>query len=286
MGILRTVKKVITGRNTVDGAGVRLVRLIGQNNVYDFDPFLMLDAFDSKDPQDYLRGFPHHPHRGIETITYLISGEIEHRDSLGNQGLISGGDCQWMTAGSGIIHQEMPKETDWLFGVQLWLNLPAEDKMTRPSYGDIKSEDVPVISEQDSTIRIISGDYKNTRGAFHGKYADALFLDVSLNPDTEWTFPSDKDSTLFLYILQGDGCFDHECRESLFEKQVVLFSEGDELFVKAGNGGMRFLLLMAKPLNEPVAWGGPIVMNTDEELALAFTELKNNTFIKTERTNE
>lgn len=285
MGLLRAVRRIITGRNTVDGAGVRLVRLIGQNDVYDFDPFLMLDAFDSKDPHDYLRGFPSHPHRGIETITYLISGEIEHRDSLGNRGLISDGDCQWMTAGSGIIHEEMPQKADWLFGVQLWLNLPAKDKMTAPSYGDIKSGDVPVISEQDAKIRIISGDYKGTRGAFHGKYVDAVFLDVSLNQQTEWSFLSARDSTLFLYILQGGGCFDHEGRESAFERHVVLFGEGDELFVKAGNEGMRFLLLTASPLNEPVAWGGPIVMNTDEELTLAFTELKNNTFIKTERTN-
>jgi redox-sensitive bicupin YhaK (pirin superfamily) len=286
MGLLRSVRRIITGRNTVDGAGVRLVRLIGQNDVNDFDPFLMLDAFDSKNPHDYVRGFPSHPHRGIETITYLISGEIEHRDSLGNHGLILGGDCQWMTAGSGIIHEEMPKETDWLFGVQLWLNLPAKDKMTSPSYGDIKSEDVPVISEQDATVRIISGDYKDTRGAFHGKYVDALFLDVSLKPELEWIFSSERDSTLFLYILQGGGSFDHEGKESAFEKHVVLFGDGDELFVKAGSEGIRFLLLMAKPLNQPVAWGGPIVMNTEEELALAFTELKNNTFIKTERTDE
>ncbi len=286
MGLLRFVRRIITGRNTVDGAGVRLVRLIGQNDVNDFDPFLMLDAFDSKNPHDYVRGFPSHPHRGIETITYLISGEIEHRDSLGNRGLISGGDCQWMTAGSGIIHEEMPKETDWLFGVQLWLNLPAKDKMASPSYGDIKSEDVPVISEQDATIRIISGNYKGTRGAFHGEYVDAIFLDVSLNPQAEWTFFSERDSTLFLYILQGGGCFDHEGEESAFEKQVVLFGEGNELFVKVGNEGIRFLLFMANPLNEPVAWGGPIVMNTEEELTLAFTELKNNTFIKTERTDE
>jgi len=243
---LRTVRKIVTGKDAVDGAGVKLVRVIGYRDTAEFDPFLMLDAFDSTNPDDYTKGFPWHPHRGIETITYLISGDIEHGDSLGNSGSILDGDCQWMTAGSGIIHQEMPKASERLFGVQLWLNLPARDKMVDPQYGDIKSEDITVVDED----------------------------------GRDWSFESQRDSTLFIYILQGEGLFDPTGMESITSKRAVLFDEGDGFWVKAGDEGIRFLLLSGKPLKEPIAWGGPIVMNTRQELDQAFRELNENTFIK------
>ena len=268
---LRTVRKIVTGKDAVDGAGVKLVRVIGYRDTAEFDPFLMLDAFDSTNPDDYTKGFPWHPHRGIETITYLISGDIEHGDSLGNSGSILDGDCQWMTAGSGIIHQEMPKASERLFGVQLWLNLPARDKMVDPQYGDIKSEDITVVDEDGSRVRII---------AFEGRYVKATYLDVEVAAGRDWSFESQRDSTLFIYILQGEGLFDPTGMESITSKRAVLFDEGDRFWVKAGDEGIRFLLLSGKPLKEPIAWGGPIVMNTRQELDQAFRELNENTFIK------
>lgn len=280
MGRLRTVKKTVKGKKAVDGAGVHLVRVVGYYDTKDFDPFLMLDAFDSENPEDYTAGFPWHPHRGIETITYLISGDIEHMDSLGNKGSIRDGDCQWMTAGSGIIHQEMPKATKRMLGAQLWLNLPAKDKMTAPAYGDILNKNIPVIQEEQSRVHIIAGRYNGVEGAFEGSYIKPIYFDVEIEPDGVWSFKTDPDSKLFVYIVQGSGFFDPEHSTSYPEKQAVLFNEGEDLWVKAGDSGMRFLMLSAKPLNEPIAWGGPIVMNTKEELDKAFQELDNNTFIK------
>lgn len=280
MSNLRTIRKIVTGKNTIDGAGVKLVRVIGYNDTKDFDPFLMLDAFDSTDPDDYTRGFPWHPHRGIETITYLIKGDIEHGDSLGNKGSILDGDCQWMTAGSGIIHQEIPKACDRMLGVQLWLNLPARNKMTAPKYGDIKRENIPVINENENKVHIIAGKYNDMQGAFNGSYVKATYLDVEVSAGSEWSFNNEKDSTLFIYILQGEGSFDPDRKELISEKHAILFNEGDRFLVNASNRGIRFLLLSGKPLKEPIAWGGPIVMNTKEELDLAFKELDENTFIK------
>jgi len=277
---LRRVLKIITGKPTVDGAGVHLVRVIGYHDTKDFDPFLMLDAFDSTYPDDYTKGFPWHPHRGIETITYLVQGHIEHGDSLGNHGNITDGDCQWMTAGSGIIHQEMPQSSDRMLGVQLWLNLPAKDKMTAPKYGDIRKEDIPVIRENGSTIRIIAGDYKGTKGAFEGNYVKATYLDVEIVPGNEWSCPCDQDATLFVYILSGEGSFDPSGIEIISEKHAVLLDGGNLFRVKAGPQGIRLILLSAQPLREPIAWGGPIVMNTKEELDLAFRELDADSFIK------
>jgi redox-sensitive bicupin YhaK (pirin superfamily) len=277
---IRTVRKVVTGKNATDGAGVKLVRVIGYNDTKEFDPFLMLDAFDSVDPNDYTKGFPWHPHRGIETITYLINGDIEHGDSLGNKGSILDGDCQWMTAGSGIIHQEMPKACDRMLGVQLWLNLPSKDKMTAPKYGDILKESIPVIEEPNSKVHIISGNYNGTRGAFEGDFVKPLYLDVEVKPEGEWSFNTDAASTLFVYIIQGEGSFDPQRNELIMEKHAVLFNEGVIFWVKASEKGMRFLLLSGKPLKEPIAWGGPIVMNTKEELDQAFKDLDENKFIK------
>lgn len=277
---IRTINKIITGQNAVDGAGVKLVRVFGYHDVKDFDPFLMLDAFDSTNPNDYVNGFPWHPHRGIETITYLIKGRIEHRDSLGNKGSISDGECQWMTAGSGIIHKEMPKPSDRLLGVQLWVNLPSKDKMTSPKYRDIKMGEIPVIDKGDSKVHVISGTYEGIIGAIEGEYVKALYLDIELNANCQWSFKTEKESTLFIYILQGEGSFNPDSDDFISEKHCILFNDGDEFFVKTSNKDIRFLLLSGKPLNESIAWRGPIVMNTKEELDKAFEELDEDEFIK------
>jgi len=277
---LRTIKEVVTGIQTQDGAGVKLVRVIGHNDTSQFDPFLMLDAFDSLNPKDYIKGFPWHPHRGIETITYLVQGDIEHGDSLGNKGSILDGECQWMTAGSGIIHQEMPQASPRMLGVQLWLNLSAKDKMVIPKYHGITSGEIPVIKENGSKIHIISGIYKNYKGALEGDYIKPILLDVELGPENEWSINVNADDTLFVYIFRGSGVFDQEGQNNIAEKHAILFSKGDILTVKASVEGVRFLLMAAKPLYEPIAWGGPIVMNTKEELDIAFKELAENKFIK------
>ena len=280
MGDIRKIKKITKGEPGVDGAGVKLVRVIGYRDTKDYDPFLMMDAFDSHNPEDYVKGFPWHPHRGIETITYLIEGEIEHQDSLGNIGTIKNGDCQWMTAGSGIIHQEMPKPSKRMLGAQIWLNLPARYKMVSPKYGDIKHEDIPLIKEENSTVRIIAGDYKTTSGAFKAEYVKATYLDVEVGANSEWYYETEEDFTLFLYILNGEGSFEPDSKEEYKEKQAVLFDKGKRVYVKSKDKGIRFLMLSAEPLKEPIAWGGPIVMNTKDELNLAFRELDEERFIK------
>lgn len=284
----RKATQIIRGQNAIDGAGVHLRRVLGTRTIVDFDPFLMLDGFDSLDPKDYIKGFPWHPHRGIETITYLIKGKIEHGDSLGNKGVINGLECQWMTAGSGIIHQEMPKESDRMLGCQLWVNLPARDKMTIPTYGDITHDKVTLVEDENAVVRIIAGTYKGKQGVFEGKYVKVKYLDVDLAPNSTWTYSeTPNDETLFIFLL--DGTLAVEDTLSQFEKKscAVLFTSidknsitNDTVEVRSGNQGARFVLLAAKPLKEPVAWGGPIVMNTDEELDQAFKELDNGTFIK------
>lgn len=277
---IRSVKKVTQGQRTVDGAGVHLVRVLGYHDTKDYDPFLMLDAFDSRNPEDYIKGFPWHPHRGIETITYLIEGDIEHGDSLGNKGSILSGECQWMTAGSGIIHQEMPKASKRMLGAQLWLNLPAKDKMTNPLYGDIKQDQVPILEGDGYTVRIISGTYLDQKGAFEGKFIKATYLDVQVQQNETWIYETPQDEKLFIYIVEGAGTFGRDEDQLIQEKQAVLFSEGDRFVMHTKDQSIRFLLFMAKPIHEPIAWGGPIVMNTREELELAFRELDENTFVK------
>ena len=279
MGKDRTIKKIITGKSAVDGAGVKLVRVFGYNDTKDFDPFLMFDAFDSKDPNDYIKGFPWHPHRGIETITYLINGDIEHQDSLGNKGSIKDGDCQWMTAGSGIIHQEMPKASERMLGAQLWLNLPSKHKMTEPKYRGVTKNEVPEIIENGNKIHIISGNYKGKEGSTNGDFVKILYLDVELSPKKDWSLETKATDTLFTYIIQGAVSFGDDA-DLIEEKHLVLFNEGSNLKIKAGENGARLLILSGKPLDEAIAWGGPIVMNTAEELNKAFEELENNTFIK------
>ncbi len=278
----------VRGQHAVDGAGVRLRRVLGYRTIKDFDPFLMLDGFDSTDPADYIKGFPWHPHRWIETVTYLLKGDIEHGDSLGNRGVIGDLQCQWMTAGSGIIHQEMPRASERMLGCQLWVNLPAKDKMTRPAYRDIRRQDVATVSEDNSRVRVLSGNYKNNPGAVRGEYVKVQYLDVALEPDSTWNYSeTPNDQTLFLYLIDGTLAAD-EALSQFEEKGCAILmkassensSEYDEVRVKAGPGGARFFLIAAKPLKEPVAWGGPIVMNTREELDEAFRDLDNKTFIK------
>lgn len=276
---IRSVEKVVSGRRTTDGAGVSLVRVFGYHDVKDFDPFLMLDAFDSTDPADYVKGFPWHPHRGIETITYLISGEIEHGDSLGNKGTILDGDCQWMTAGSGIIHQEMPKPSERLLGAQLWLNLPSKDKMCPPKYNDLVSAKIPRVPAEAGEVRVISGTYRGIAGAMKGNYVQPRYLDVSVAGGAGWTVETSPENTVFVYIVRGGGTFGPGSGVQVKEKNAVLFSKGDSFSVRPAADGIRFLYLEGMPLGEPVAWGGPIVMNTKEELDQAFRDLDSGTFI-------
>lgn len=279
MNKLRTIRKIVTGKHTVDGAGVKLVRVIGRDDTKEFDPFLMLDAFDSVEPDDYIKGFPWHPHRGIETITYLIQGEIEHGDSLENTGRILTGECQWMTAGAGILHQEMPKASERMLGVQLWLNLPAKDKMVPPKYHGIRKADIPVIDEGDRQIHILSGIYGGKTGAMEGEYCKPLLLDVEVRAGAEWSLAIAANTTLFIYIFQGAGTFGSD--RLIPAKHAVLFDETGTFLVRASNEGIRFFLMAGEKLQEPIAWGGPIVMNTREELQLAFRELEEGKFIKT-----
>jgi len=287
----RKFSKVVRGQHAVDGAGVRLRRVLGAGTIKDFDPFLMLDGFDSTNTNDYIRGFPWHPHRGIETVTYLLSGEIDHGDSLGNKGTINDLCCQWMTAGSGIIHQEMPIASERMLGCQLWVNLPAKDKMTEPAYRDIKPTDVAVVVEDNAVVRILSGNYRGQSGAVKNEYIKVQYLDVDLKPGSVWHYNvTPNDQTLFLYLIEGSLAADESLNQFEEKACAILLSassekedESDEIIVKSGDLGARFLLIAGKPLKEPVAWGGPIVMNTEEELDLAFRELNSHTFIKHER---
>ena len=279
---------IVRGQRAIDGAGVRLRRVLGAQTARSFDPFLMLDGFDSVDPNDYIKGFPWHPHRGIETITYLIKGEVEHGDSLGNKGTINNLECQWMTAGSGIVHQEMPKQAERMLGCQLWVNLPAKDKMTTPAYGDITRDKVTVVEESDAVVRILAGQYKGSKGVFEGKYVKVTYLDIDLKPNTTWTYTgTPNNETLFTYLLDGTLAVNEDLSEEEGKACAVLFSASDEnastndaVVVRSGKQGARFVLLAAQPLREPIAWGGPIVMNTQEELQVAMEELNNGTFIK------
>ena len=277
MSSVRKVAQIIQGVEATDGAGVKLVRLFGLPHTSMFDPFLMMDGFDSVDPADYQNGFPWHPHRGIETITYIIEGSVEHQDSLGNKGVINSGDAQWMTAGSGIIHNEMPKQAERMRGIQLWLNLPRKHKMTKPAYGDILHHDIPNIKESNNTIKVVAGSYKDTKGAFTGRYVTPSFLDVTLAKDSTWELQVPSTHTLFVYVIEGSVEF---AGTHVDAKQVALFEKGDTVHATAGEHGARFLLLHAEPIHEPIAWGGPIVMNTEAELHQAFAELQAGTFIK------
>ena len=274
---LREIQKTVRGQRAVDGAGVRLVRILGNADVYDFDPFLMLDSFDSTNPSDYTAGFPWHPHRGIETITYLISGRIEHMDSLGNKGVIASGESQWMTAGSGILHQEMPQASDRMLGFQLWLNLPRKEKMAEPAYLSITPRDIPVVVSGNATIRVLSGSYDGVSGVLP-RHIPASIFDVSLPRGESLTLPTKPEENVFLFLIEGDAIINATL---ISEKTAVLFGGGDSVsFSAAPERDLRIIFFSGKALHEPIAWGGPIVMNTREELDFVFDELRRGTFIK------
>ena len=297
---IRPVKRLIKAKPTMEGAGVHLRRAFGFGNTTEFDPFLLLDDFRNDVPEDYLAGFPWHPHRGIETITYVLAGTVDHADSIGNKGAISPGDVQWMTAGSGIIHQEMPKgdAAGRMHGFQLWANLPASLKMTDPRYQEVKSPEIPVITDDDGThVRVICGNFWGKSGPVDGIAADPVYLDVSVAPGRRKSLPVGTTRHAFAYVFAGGGKF---CNASdplavptepvgwldttppleADNRSLVLFDRGDEVVVQAGDEGIRFLLVSGKPLEEPVAWYGPIVMNTQEQLQQAFRELDKGTFLK------
>lgn len=281
----RNVEKVLVSQATLEGAGVKLNRAFGFFEAPDYDPFLLLDDFHSDHPDDYIKGFPWHPHRGIETITYLIRGVIEHGDSLGNKGMIRSGDVQWMTAGSGIIHQEMPQITEdkILQGFQLWLNLPSAHKMMPPRYRDVTSDQIPELKRQNGvTVKVISGNIETVDGPIRDVVAAPLLFDVSIFADQSFEYDLPETDTLLCYVFSGEGMFDPDTRDTIQEKHLVVYGAGKGLKVKAGACGLRFLMMSGKPLNEPVAWRGPIVMNTDEELDTAFQEYRDERFIKHE----
>ena len=298
---IRPVKRIIQSKPTIEGAGVKLRRAFGFGDTAELDPFLLFDDFRNDRPDDYRAGFPWHPHRGIETITYVLAGTVEHGDSLGNSGTLGAGDVQWMTAGSGILHQEMPQGDPQgrMHGFQLWANLPAARKMTAPRYQDIASADVPKIVDDDGTqVRVICGDFWGKRGPVDGVSADPRYLDIWIPAGRRKTLPVETDRHAFAYVFEGAGTFsaasqpfgvlterqvdDREIRmrERTGNRSLVLFDRGDEVTVQAGEEGIRFLLVSGKPIEEPVAWYGPIVMNTQAELQQAVAELRDGTFIK------
>lgn len=280
----RRVQLVISGTETSDGAGVKLRRVFGKPEVPRFDPYLMLDFFDSMNPMDYNSGFPWHPHRGIETITFLLAGEIEHADSLGNSGTISAGDCQWMTAGSGIVHEELPKPSHHMWGIQLWANLRAADKMTHPRYRGIPAAKIPLIADGSSRVRVIAGSFSGVSGPAQRPDIDACFLDIEIQPGQTFEVEKDPEQTVFALLAGGQADFDGQSTVVRNAGSAVLYerspSASRKVGIKAGPNGARLLLVSGKPIGEPVAWGGPIVMNTREELDLAFREYQDGTFIK------
>lgn len=273
----RQVARVVTGRPGRDGAGVNLTRVLSTPTIVDFDPFLMLDSFDSTNPADYIAGFPTHPHRGIETITYLVEGQIDHEDSLGNKGEIHDGSSQWMTAGSGILHQEMPQPQPRMLGFQLWLNLPAKDKMTEPKYFDIQPGDIPIVQEEGRQVRVIAGNFAGVEGK-KPHHIQASLMDISLEPGRGVEIPVALDETVFLFLMQGEVSIEGK---RYAEKSALLMRDGDVISVRApATAPCRFQLAAAAPLHEPVAWGGPIVMNTEAELDEAFRDLRSGRFIR------
>lgn len=300
MSTPRKIQKLFKSKPVLEGAGVHLKRAFGFSQVPLLDPFLLLDDFRSDNPEHYLKGFPWHPHRGIETITYVLAGDVEHGDSMGNKGNITSGDVQWMTAGSGIIHQEMPKGDAQgnMAGFQLWANLPAKKKMMHPRYRDIQADQIPSVQLDNGTeLKIICGRVGETEGPVRDIVIDPQYIDVSVPPHTTYAHPTKQGHTVFVYVIDGKGFFCQEKKPFTYEAEglnyfdmqrepylknetLVLFEDGDHVLASTEEEGVRFLLVSGKPLQEPVAWYGPIVMNTREELQQAFEEYRNGTFIK------
>ncbi|MBA4387589.1 MAG: hypothetical protein C0404_06380 [Verrucomicrobia bacterium] len=278
----RKIKMVRRSQPTMEGAGVHLSRAFGFDGREGFDPFLLLDDFRSDNPDHYLKGFPWHPHRGIETITYMLDGSVEHGDSMGNKGVIGPGDVQWMTAGSGIIHQEMPKgdAKGRMGGFQLWANLPASHKMMEPRYREVKSSQIPAASVGKATVRVVCGTAGGVKGPVRDIVTGPEYLDVSIPAGAEFVHPTSTGSTVFAYVFEGSGHFDKARKDALENRDLALFGDGDQVVVSAGKDPVRFLLISGRPIGEPVAWYGPIVMNTQEELRIAFEEYEKGTFIK------
>jgi quercetin 2,3-dioxygenase len=298
---IRPIKRVAQAMPTIEGAGVRLRRAFGFGNTGETDPFLLFDDFRNENPDDYRAGFPWHPHRGIETITYVLAGAVEHGDSLGNRGTLQSGDVQWMTAGSGIIHQEMPQgdTRGRMHGFQLWSNLPSSLKMTEPRYQDISGADVPEVADDDGTrVRVVCGSFWGHTGPVQGIAADPSYVDVWVPPGKRKVLPVETSRHAFAYVFEGSGTFrdasaprgvltervgsgsDVAYREEAGDRSMILFDSGDEIVVQAGEQGIRFLLVSGRPLEEPVAWYGPIVMNTQEELRDAYSQLRDGTFLE------
>ena len=298
---IRPVKQILQSQPTLEGAGVKLRRAFGFGDTRDFDPFLLLDDFRNEHPDDYVAGFPWHPHRGIETITYVLAGSVEHGDSLGNRGVLGNGDVQWMTAGRGILHQEMPQGDPQgrMHGFQLWANLPSSLKMTRPRYQDVPARDIPAVVDDDGTrVRVICGRFWGKTGPIDGVAADPRYLDVSVPPGTTRRLAVETPRHAFAYVFAGSGSFRDasdprpvkteqvdgggmsQVAQAVGNRSLVLFDGGDEIRVQTGDEGIRFLLVSGHPIQEPVAWHGPIVMNTQEQLRQALAELRQDTFIK------
>jgi len=282
MEVYRKIKKIIHGQPTSDGAGVKLTRIFGFYEEGLFDPFLLLDFFGSDNPDDFMAGFPWHPHRGIETVTYILDGRVEHSDSMGNSGVIGNGDIQWMTAGKGIIHQEMPKyDGGRMHGFQLWVNLPAAHKMIAPRYQDIPAKDIKeAILENDVRVRVIAGTFNGLKGPVKDIFAEPEYLDVAMPPGTEFYAPVNPAHTVFAYVFEGEAGFEPLSETLLNAGEGALFGEGPQIIARAGSNGARFILISGMPLKEPIAWRGPIVMNTEEELMTAFREFREGTFTK------
>jgi len=283
MKTIRKINKILQSKPTLEGAGVKLKRVFGYYEMPLLDPFLLLDNFGSNNPDDYIAGFPWHPHRGIETVTYMLAGEVEHGDSLGNKGVIYSGDVQWMTAGSGIVHQEMPQRFDGTMqGFQLWVNLPKSHKMKDPRYRDVRSDNIPEFSPNPNVkVKIIAGLMNGTKGPVQDLIVDTEYFDISLKPKTEFQIDTKNDYKTFAFVFEGSGYFDPENKTLIEQDHLVALNDGDSVQINTKENPLRFLFVSGKPLNEPIAWRGPIVMNTDEELAVAFQEYRNGTFIKT-----
>jgi quercetin 2,3-dioxygenase len=297
---IRPVKRVTQSKPTLEGAGVHLRRAFGFGTTSEFDPFLLLDDFRNDNPDDYRAGFPWHPHRGIETITYVLAGTVDHQDSLGNRGSLGAGDVQWMTAGSGILHQEMPKGDlgGRMHGFQLWANLPSTLKMTKPRYQDVVAADIPDVTDDDGTrVRVICGDFWGKRGPVDGVAAEPRYLDVFVPPGVRKRLQVETTRNAFAYVFEGSGTFrdasepggvqtervgdaSAAATEPIGNRSLVVFDRGDEVVVQAGDQGVRFLLVSGQPIEEPVAWYGPIVMNTKDQIQQAIRDLEADTFIK------